>query len=307
MQNRPAARALIVLSLSTTVRAHRWQRVSCFTWSGKGRDLQRWCRGLERRTKPLSKVPTYERTANLEKCLMNVCSSFVAHLQPLVAIQPRVSPLDHPAIEAKLLLRLHTLPGALDPTLTQRSLVLLRLIALIRMQLVGPFARSSSWTSDRLDGIEGGFEHRCLVDVGCSQQDRERDSLPVDHKMALCALFAAIRWILPGFSPPGRPPWRHPSKPGSSRCNRLGRVDPTRLGGDGPRRQRLGRQQVIPEPHPISGGSISHGVPVIRTKRIPVKAARSATGGRPPLGRGFRGGSKGSMTDHNSSGTIGWP
>src|SRR5688572_16941943 len=137
---------------------------------------------------------------------MNVCPSFVAHLQPLVAIQPRVGPLDHPTIETELLLRLHTLPGnsALDPTLAQRSLVLLRLVALVRMQLVGPFTRSSPWTSDRLDGIEGGFEHRRLVDVGCRQQDRERDSLPVDHKMALRALFAAIRWILPGFfAPPG--------------------------------------------------------------------------------------------------------
>src|ERR671921_513246 len=46
------------------------------------------------------------------------------------------------------------------------------------------------------------------------------------------------------------------------------------------------RQQVIPEPQPISWGSISQGIPDLSTNRMPVRAARSFTRGRPPLGLG---------------------
>ena len=42
------------------------------------------------------------------------------------------------------------------------------------------------------------------------------------------------------------------------------------------------RQQVTPDPHPISAGSISHGMPVRSTSRMPVNAAHDGTGGRPP-------------------------
>jgi hypothetical protein len=65
---------------------------------------------------------------------------------------------------------------------------------------------------------------------------------------------------------------------------------------------RSRRQQVTPEPQPISGGSSSHGMPLLSTKRMPVRAARSGTRGRPPLGLGGSDGNSGSMMAHNSSG-----
>jgi len=68
---------------------------------------------------------------------------------------------------------------------------------------------------------------------------------------------------------------------------------------------RRRRQQVMPDPQPISCGRYSHGMPVLRTKRIPVSAARSATIGRPPLGRGGCLGNSGSITAHRSSLTSG--
>jgi hypothetical protein len=68
---------------------------------------------------------------------------------------------------------------------------------------------------------------------------------------------------------------------------------------------RRRRQQVMPEPQPISWGSISHGMPERRTNRMPVRAARSGTRGRPPLGLGGSGGRSGSITAHRSSGRRG--
>jgi hypothetical protein len=64
---------------------------------------------------------------------------------------------------------------------------------------------------------------------------------------------------------------------------------------------RSRRQQVIPQPHPSSWGKYSQGQPVRATNRMPVSAARSGTRGRPPLGLGLCGGSKDSISNHNSS------
>jgi hypothetical protein len=61
------------------------------------------------------------------------------------------------------------------------------------------------------------------VHVRGAHQDRERDAVGVDHKMALRALFAAIRWVLARFlALPGPAPRRSPARPGPSRCDRPG-------------------------------------------------------------------------------------
>jgi hypothetical protein len=59
----------------------------------------------------------------------------------------------------------------------------------------------------------------------------------------------------------------------------------------------------MPLPQPISWGSISQGMPLLRTKRMPVRAARSGTGGRPPFGLRRRFGRSGAIRAHNLSPT----
>ena len=61
------------------------------------------------------------------------------------------------------------------------------------------------------------------------------------------------------------------------------------------------RQQVMPQPQPISWGSISQGMPDLSTNRMPVSALRSSTGGRPPLDLGLGGGRSGATEAHSSS------
>jgi hypothetical protein len=64
------------------------------------------------------------------------------------------------------------------------------------------------------------------------------------------------------------------------------------------------RQQVIPLPQPISCGSISQGMPLLRTKRMPVSAARSERHGRPRvLVRAGGGGRSGSINSQSASST----
>jgi hypothetical protein len=57
----------------------------------------------------------------------------------------------------------------------------------------------------------------------------------------------------------------------------------------------------MPEPQPISFGSIAQGMPDLSTNRTPASALRSSTGGRPPFGLRRGGGNSGATTAHNSS------
>ena len=68
------------------------------------------------------------------------------------------------------------------------------------------------------------------------------------------------------------------------------------------------RQHVLPEPQPISFGSIFQGMPLRSTNRIPVNTARSGIGRRPACWRlrGRRLGNRGSIRVHKSSSTSAW-
>jgi len=64
------------------------------------------------------------------------------------------------------------------------------------------------------------------------------------------------------------------------------------------------RQQVMPLPQPISWGKSSQPMPLLRTNKMPVKAARSGTGGRPRFPGWARcGGKRGSTIAQSSSET----
>jgi len=69
---------------------------------------------------------------------------------------------------------------------------------------------------------------------------------------------------------------------------------------------RSRRQQVIPEPQPISCGKYSHGIPVCKTNKIPVSTLRSSIRFRPGNRcRRSTFGISGSISSHNSSNTNG--
>ena len=240
---------------------------------------------------------------------MDIGATFIANLKPPEAVQPRVRTLDHPTMTTELLLRLHAFAGNSrnDATPAQGRLVLLRLVALIRVQFVGTFPRPSPRAFNRIDGVNCRLKLRRLVDVGSCQHDCERDALAVDHKMALRALFAAICWILPGFfAPPGEGTVEASI---AARLQSMRSAWPSRSKRTWWRRSqtpacchsRRRRQQVMPLPQPSSLGSISQGMPLRRTKRMPVKAARLDTRGRPPFGFGFSGGNSGAMRVHSLS------
>jgi hypothetical protein len=145
------------------------------------------------------------------------------------------------------------------------------------------------------------------MDVGRGKHHRQRDAPSVRNKVALGALLSFICRIRSGFWAPLFAGMEAESS--EARSQSIWSASPRRS-----RRTRCSlshtpaschslkrRQQVIPDPQPISWGSISQGMPLFSTKTMPVRAARLSMRGLPPWGFGGSGGRSGSMVSHNSS------
>ncbi len=171
-------------------------------------------------------------------------------------------------------------------------------ISLVGMQLVGPAPWATRSMPHRRDRIEGGRQHQAVVPVGAAQAQAERCPRPVDHNMALRARFAAIRRVRAGGRAPFLAAMAEESSAArlqsswSASARRSSKVRCRRIHTPAACQSRSRRQHVMPE-QPISDGSISHGMPERRTKRMPARAARSSTRGRPPLGLAGSGGRSG--------------
>jgi hypothetical protein len=257
----------------------------------------------------VDEVPTDQRAPDVQERQMHVRPPLVPDAQAPVTIQPRQRPLDHPAMPAEPLATLY--PPARDARRDRTPAQLLpqrlRVVRLVGVQLRGALARATHRALDRLDGVHRVEHHARVMDISRRESHRERDALSVHDHMAFRARFAAIRRILPGFIAPfcagtldesseardqsmrsaspkwlSKAWWSRRQTPAS--CHSLSR-----------------RQQVMPEPQPISGGRYSHGKPVESTKRMPRSTSRFGMRGLPPRDFSGSGGSKGSMTAHSSS------
>jgi hypothetical protein len=143
------------------------------------------------------------------------------------------------------------------------------------MHLLGSFPRPApTGTLDGLYGIDEFFEDHRVMDVRGREHYRERDAPSVRNKVALRALLSFIRRIRSGFCAPLLAGMETESS--DARSQSICSASPRRS-----RRTRCSlshtpaschslrrRQQVIPEPQPISWGSISQGMPLLRTKTM---------------------------------------
>ncbi len=246
--------------------------------------------------------------------MMDVGAALVADGQAAEAVEPGQRALDDPAVPAEPVPALDTPPSnaRFDVTPAAGPAAGRIIISLVGVQLIGSAAGSSGGTPDRRDGIECGFEHQAVVPVGRAQQAGQRRAPAVNHNMALRARFATIGRVRADFLAP--------LLAGTVALSRAARLQstcaaaPSRFNSSRWSRShtpalcqsRRRRQQVMPDPQPISRGSISQGMPLFSTNRMPLSAARSSSGGRPPLGLGRGGGNSSATADHSSSETRGF-
>lgn len=248
---------------------------------------------------------------------MNVKPSLIANGQSAVVVEPSKCALDYPPVPAQSLVALYSTSGnpRRDAPLAQSTPAPLIVVPFVCMQFRGSLASSSTKVLrllDRSNCINNVGKCVGVVDVGWCADYREGNSLSVDHKMALRARFSLIRRIRAGTVAPFLA--RTVAESTAARDQSILPASPNLSNSTwcsfshtpASCQSRSLRQHVMPLPQPISGGSMSQWIPVLNTNKMPVSAARFGILGRPPLGFGGSGGSRGSITSHSSSDSIGF-
>jgi hypothetical protein len=247
---------------------------------------------------------------------VNTGTAFVSHGQSPKAMQPGQGAFDDPPRPAEAAAVRPAALGELRRDATRQELIAVRLrvVASVPLYQVRAAERATRTPAQRGHGVDERQQLGDVVSIRRRQPRDERNPVRVGENMMFRPGLAAIGRVRSSFFPPrsarseelsttaraksiwprrrnslSNTVWRRFQTP--ARCQRTNR-----------------RQQVVPDPHPISRGSMFHGSPLRSTKRIPVITARSGIGGRPAYCRlrGRRLGSSGSIRAHNASSMRAW-
>ena len=242
---------------------------------------------------------------------MNAGSPLVAHRQTAEAVEPGHGAFHDPprATQAAAVRRAAPRELRLDAAAVEGVAVGLRIVRAVALDQARLATRTTGTSAQRRDGVDQRQQLRDVVPVGRGQRRDERNPVRVGENMMRRPGLAAIGRVRSRFFPPrsarseelsttarARSSWpRRRNSASRTACKRF--QTPARC------HRTKRRQQVVPEPQPISRGNMFQGRPLRSTKRMPVSAARSGIGFRPAYWR-FRArrfGSSGSISAHRSS------
>jgi hypothetical protein len=242
---------------------------------------------------------------------MDAGSTFVADVQPAKSVEPRHRAFDDPSCAPHATAVVGAPFGQVAVNAAPLEFVAMRL------RVVRPVALDQLRFSNRPAGTAAQRRHRIdqreqlgdVVPIGGGQCRDERNPLGVGENVMFRPGLAAIGRVRSSFFPPrnarsealsttARSKSKSPRRRNSvskTVCNRF--QTPARC------HRTSRRQQVVPDPQPISCGSMFQGMPLRSTNRMPVNTARSGMGLRPAYRRrrDRRFGSRGSIRFHNSS------
>ncbi len=263
---------------------------------------------LESLTKPINKSSADDGASQGEQSEVSLKRTLETNAQLAESSKPGMGAFDHPAMLAEPVVLLDATasdPGSHAP-LAQMPAASREVVSLIRVKLVGAASRAAIESGHARDGVNEHLEHHRVVTIGTGDHQRQRHAAPIYDEMALATELAAIRWIRPRLLAPRGLATVAPSTLArlqsiwSCSRRRLSRAKCSRSQTPLACHSRRRRQHVMPLPKPSSLGRSSHGIPVCRTNRMPLSAARSSTRGRPPLVEGSTTGSSGCNAFHSS-------
>ena len=244
---------------------------------------------------------------------MNIRPAFIANSQAAELVQPSDGTLDDPSGLAQSTAMLSVTASNLtfNPPCTQGLAMRLAVIRAIGLQHLGLAQRTADLSSDWRDRVHQRQQLRNVVSVRFGQNNAQGNALRVAEDVVFRARFTAIGWVRSSFFPPCTA--RTLELSATAREKSILSASRKRVSNAACNRSHTPacchackrRQQLMPEPQPISRGSICQGIPDLSTNRMPVSNLRSSMGLRPGwvLRRRFGRGSSGSMIDHSSSST----
>jgi hypothetical protein len=244
---------------------------------------------------------------------MNIVTSFIANTKSAELMKPRQRAFYHPAVASQSAAMLGT-PFANqrgNRTRPQLAAMRFRIISAIALNNFGSSTGPTPLASDRRNRVHQRQELGHVVPIRLRNTDRKGNPLSFGDDVVFRAFFPAIRGVRPRFCPPNTALTEELSTTAREKSILLAPRSRARSTSwifchtPCSCHLRRYRQQLIPEPHPNSCGSISQGIPLRNTYRIPIRARRRSIGLRPGLRylRGLGGGSNGSISFHKPSET----
>ena len=245
---------------------------------------------------------------------MNVGAAFEANTKTTEVMQPRVSSFNYPAelSQATAMFGTASCNDRSDASLAQAPSMCFGIVATIGVDNTRLVLRPATYAANRRNRVNQWQKLSDVVAVGTRQDCVEGYTVGVDEDVMLGTRSRTISGVRTCFSP--APTARtddestaareKSSCPASRNLASSSACSLFHTSASCQSRKRL--QHVTPEPNPNSMGRSRQGMPVLKTNRMPLSAARFDTGIRPGyfLRRGLGAGNKGSINVHKSSSMI---
>lgn len=246
---------------------------------------------------------------------MNIRSAFITNSQSAILVEPGQCSFNDPAVNTKTTT---VISSSLSQYwfysfFSQLPTMGFRVISAISLNSVRSFAGTPNLSGYRRYCFNQTSQLSYIMSICTSKFGSKRQPLAISNYMVLRAIFTSIRGVWPCFRPPKTARTEAESTIAREKSiwsawrNLFNKVWCILSHTPAFCQSRRRRQQVIPEPQPISCGRSSHAMPVLSTNRMPVRAARFETGFLPGyLNRRFFFGISGFIISHNWSSSIGF-
>ena len=245
---------------------------------------------------------------------MDVGAAFIPNAEAAELMQPRQGSFYDPSVHAESAAMIGSTARqyGLHAQLYERIAMRIGMIGSISLNTIGAPTGPSALTGDGRNRTNQRQKLGYVVPVRAGKNGGERNTIRIGDDMVLRAVFPAIRGVRAGLRPPKTA--RTEALSTTARDQSILSASRSRLSSTwcmscqtpASCHSWSRRQQVMPQPQPISCGRSSHGMPVLSTNRMPVSVLRCSIGVRPPLGRGLCGGKQGSMSSQSSSVSSGF-